>query len=433
MPKTSFLASDLLRRITEFYLKSGDFNGILVTDLLRASQPFSLETIKALVRRGLVEVYSSVYDNPHIKRLPASEVQPQLEFLEAIDSQSVCLYPSVKHMRRTLPGRVHRNKPFSRFLDLGHAQLEPIFFQLAVLDRYQADPRYYFRFDGLNGHISVKESHYRKPEMGKADKVMLETFGLGTDSKGHRVVVSFPRYLASLSARHQQHWQSYRVIGKCKMERNYALRGWYGHWTDGVSIYEALLQEICHINKMCQMIGLPDLFRRDYSAESREYEASGRLEEPKGFGLLMVPTKKHYLDFAAVLDKIISENLNRDFFAAQGLQLEEQTVKNGQIIPDHKGTLRLLEEWITKRIRMKEIDGPATIVKPLKEVRQLRQGPAHKFVNDEFSIKYQTAKEKLILDVYISVSNIRMFFQTHQKAQGYQFPDYLKAENIVIF
>ena len=49
--------------------------------------------------------------------------------------------------------------------------------------------------------------------MPEADKVGLETFGLGTSAKGHRVIVTFPRYLSSMSSRHQQHWDSYRVRG----------------------------------------------------------------------------------------------------------------------------------------------------------------------------------------------------------------------------
>jgi hypothetical protein len=150
----------------------------------------------------------------------------------------------------------------------------------------------------LDGHISVKTADYKGREMAEADKVGLETFGLGTSAKGHRVIVTFPRYLASMSSRHQQHWDTYRVHGKSRMERNYALRGILGQWTDGVSVYDALLAEIFHINQMCQLIGLPNLFRRDYSRETRGGEDSSPLDEPKGFGLLMVPTKKHFLEFA---------------------------------------------------------------------------------------------------------------------------------------
>jgi hypothetical protein len=429
------LASDLLNQITEFYLNSGDFNGIPLNSLLKPERAAALETLKKLVLKELVEAYSGEYDNPHIKRLAPMPVPRQLQFLTGANgSGSVCLYPSTKRMTRVLPGRAYRSRPFTRLLALGHPQLEPVFFQLGVLERYQSDPRYLFRFDGLDGHISVKNDAYKSREMGTADKVMLETFGLGSNAKGHRVAVSFLRYLASLSARHQQHWQSYRVRGACKIERNFALRGIWGAWTDGVSIYDALLEEISHINKMCKQIGLPELFRRDYSSESAANYSDGfPIEEPKGFGLLMKPTKKAFLDFAQILDKIISENINPEFFKTQGIELEEQTSNNGQTVVSSKGTLRLLEEWLTKRIRIHTENGPAIILAPLKEVRKLRQSPAHKFVNDEFSPEYQKKKEKLIGDVYMSISNIRMFFQTHPRARSYVFPEHLKPDNLVLF
>jgi hypothetical protein len=428
-------ASTLLNRVVAFYLNSHDFNGIRANVILDDSGPAALDALKRLVARGLVEVYSSVYDNPHIKRLPALSIPQQLGFLDAANGEEhVCLFPSVKTMRRRLPSNKYRTKPFSRFLALGHPQLELLFFQLGVLGRYQSDPRYIFRFDGLDGKISVKTADYLGREMPEADKIGVETFGIGTSAKGHRVIVTFPRYLASMSSRHQQHWDSYRVHGKSKIEKNYYLRGVCGQWTDGVSIYDALLAEIFHINRMCQLIGVPSLFRRDYSRETRGDEDGTPLDEPKGFGLLMVPTKKHYLEFASVLDKIISENLNSQFFAAQGIELqEEQTSKDSQVAVIQKGTLRLLEEWLTKRIRIQHENGPAIIVGPLREVRKLRQSPAHRFVDDEFSIKYQGMKEKLILDVYIAISNIRMFFQTHPKARNYPFPEHLKPENLVVF
>ena len=428
-------ANTLLNRVVDFYLNSHDFNGIRANIILADSRPNLLGTLKKLVSKGLVEVYSSVYDNPHIKRLPALSIPQQLGFLDAANGEEhVCLFPSVKTMRRRLPSNKYRTKPFSRFLALGHPQLEPLFFHLGVLGRYQSDPRYIFTFNGLDGHISVKTAAYKGREMAGADKVGLETFGLGTDPRGHRVIVTFPRYLSSMSSRHQRHWDSYRVHGKSKIEQNYYLRGVWGKWTHGVSIYDALLVETFHINRMCQLIGFPNLFRRDYSREHRSDNDDSPLDEPKGFGLLMVPTKKHFLEFASVLDKIISENLNTQFFAAQCISLEEeQTSKEGKLVVVQKGTLRLLEEWLTKTIRIQAENGPAIIVAPLKEVRKLRQSPAHKFVDDEFSIKYQGMKEKLILDVYIAISNIRMFFQTHPKARNYEFPKHLKPENLVVF
>jgi hypothetical protein len=424
MPRRISKPTTLLTRIVDFYLNSPDFNGIRANVILEDPGPDSLERLKKLAVRGLIEVYSSAYDNPYIKRLPALSIPQQLGFLEAANGKEhVCLFPSVKTMRRRLASNKYRTKPFSRFLALGHAQLEPVFFQLGVLGRYQSDPRYIFRFNGLDGYISVKTEDYRGRAMPEADKVGIETFGLGTSPKGHRVIVTFPRYLSSMSSRHQQHWDSYRVHGESKMEMNYGLRGVWGEWTEGVSIYDALLAEIFHINKTCELIGLPNLFRRDYSPETRRGDSDSPLDEPKGFGLLMVPTKKHFLEFAQVLDKIIAENLNSAFFKAQRLELEEKiTRKNGDVLVNQKGTLRLLEEWLTKYIRIKSENGPAIILAPLKEVRKLRQNPAHRFVDDEFSIKYQDRKEKLIADVYWSISNIRRFSKPTQKQVAMNFP-----------
>jgi hypothetical protein len=431
MSRRTRIGSQLLARIVSSYLESRDFNGISLGALLKDKNGRALEIIKDLIARGDVEALSEESVNPHIKRLPAPPISRQLSYLA--NDGIVCLYPSIKHMVRTLPGQVYRQRPFTRLLALGHPQLEPIFFHLNVLERYQSDPRYIFRFDGLDGHISVKETAYRSKEMGGADKVMLATFGLGTSSKGHRVITSYLRYLSALSPRHQQHWRSHQAYGKHKMEANYARRGLFGEWTKGVSIYEALLAELLHINKMCERIGLPPLFRNDFSGELAKAERNAALDEPKGFGLLMKPTKKAFLDFAHVLDKVVSENINREFFAAQGIELDEQQTTGGHTIVTAKGTLRLLEEWLTKRIRIHSENGPATIVAPLKEIRKLRQAPAHTFIDDEFSIQYQSKKEKLILDVYISISNIRMFFQTHPRARNYEFPEYLKPENIVVF
>src|ERR1700737_207216 len=53
---------------------------------MESGKTSSLETLKKLVAGGLVEVYSSSYDNPYIKRLPALSISQQLGFLEAANA-----------------------------------------------------------------------------------------------------------------------------------------------------------------------------------------------------------------------------------------------------------------------------------------------------------------------------------------------------------
>jgi hypothetical protein len=423
MPPRSRLEAHLLEDIVHFYLNSPDFNGVSLDRLLERREAGALDALQKLVRRQLVELISGKWDNPHIKRLPAYEITKQLDALSTEPAESICAYPGEKHMRRTIQSNLYRNRPFTRLLALSHPQIEPMFFELSVLDRYQSDPRYIFRFDGLAGGISISGQHYRSRGMVSSDKVILQSFGLGTDARGQRVAVVFLRYLSSLSPRHQRHWQSQRVSRNCAVENNYYRRSILGEWTDGISVYDALLAELFHINGMCAMAELPPFFLQDFSDE-----------RPKGFGLLMRPTRREYHEFVHTLDKLISENLNVRFFEAEGLSVEEETMRrDGRVEVARKGSLRLLQEWLGKRVRFKVDGGPAKIVAPLREVRALRHRPAHTMLHDEFSLSYQKKKEKLISEVYISISNVRAFFQTHPHAQSYVFPEHLKFENIVLY
>jgi hypothetical protein len=219
-----------------------------------------------------------------------------------------------------------------------------------------------------------------------------------------------------LSARHQGYWASHRVRGKCKIERNYGLRSIFGEFTDGISVYSALLEEISHINRLCELIGLPWLFRNDFSEEP-----------PRGFGLLMNTTRQDYLNFVQILDKIISENLNQDFFARQGFRPVDSTTNQT------KGTLTLLYEWLKRFVRIEDEDGAQTIMAPLKRVRKERQPNAHTIVRDNYSRNYQKLKEDLAREVYMSISNLRAFFQTHPRAKDYEIPTALDAKNIVLY
>jgi hypothetical protein len=401
MARLSKPARAFLREVVSHYLESHDFNGIPFEHLVHRRTGDAINIVADLVQRGLVEVSSGNWDNPHIKRLPLPQVQDQLAALRT--GNFVCLYPSIKCMRRAIPRNLHRTKPFTRLLALGHPQLEPMFFELSVLRRYQSDPRYSFEFWGLDGNISLTEEYYRSREVPSADKILIQTFGLASNAKRERLVTVFLRYLSTLSARHQGHWSSHRIRQRgCKVEFNYGRRSIFGEFTDGISVYTALLDEIARINKLCDAIGWPHLFRQDFSDEP-----------PKGFGLLMNTTKQEYLNFAHLLDKIISENLDYDFFDAQNIAPMEGN-------NTRKGSLRRLEEWLQRDIHIEGENGAATILAPLRAARKARQPTAHSVVIDEFSPKYQRLKEELVTNVYVAIWNVRLLIQTHPRAAGFE-------------
>jgi len=415
MPARNALTTQLLKQVVSHYLESPDFNGIRLDLLIKGREESGLKTVMELLGRELLSIVSDEWDNPYIKRMPPPSVDQQLKVLSR-PSGVICVYPTVKHMKRAIPPSLYRNRPFARLLALGHPQLEPVFFELGVLRRYQSDARYSFEFWGLDGAIGLPERHYRSREMPSSDKVLVQTFGLGSKGKKLRLVAVFLRYLFPLTPRHQAYWNSHRVRGDCKVEANYYMRSVFGEWTKGISVYSALLEELSHINKMCSVIGLPQLFKRDFSDGP-----------PKGFGLLMNTTFQEYLNFAHTLDKLISENLNPQFFEAQRISLRDKVTN------EQKGTLRLLQEWLKTHIRIQGVDGATKILASLRRVRKERQPTAHTVIHDEFSPAYQIKKQELVRDVYVSISNIRTFFQTHPATRTYKFPEALDPENIVLY
>ncbi len=228
MFRRTHLESKLLEEIVNYYLKSRDFNGIPLDLLLKNQNREGIDALKRLVRNGLVEVISDAWDNPCIKRLPARETAKQIEVLEIKPAEPAFLYPTKKHMRTVIDPRLYQDRPFTRLLAQANPQIEPMFFELSVLDRYQSDPRYIFQFDGLDGRVSITDRHYHSRSMGSSDKIILKSFGLGADAKGQRVAVVFLRYLSGLTPRHQQYWRSHQIGRKCRVESNYFRRSIFG-------------------------------------------------------------------------------------------------------------------------------------------------------------------------------------------------------------
>ena len=89
------------------------------------------------------------------------------------------------------------------------------------------------------------------------------------------------------------------------------------------------------------------------------------------------------------LDKLLSDSIDARFFEGK-VSLETETPRpDGKIVVQRKGTLTLLEEWLLQEIIW---DDPVAfrevVIQPLREVRRLRQAPAHTFTSDAFSEDY---------------------------------------------
>lgn len=422
------LADNALETVTSHFVESHDFNGILASRLstiLERPWPDLLAEIERLLSDGKISIaFYSFQDNPHVLRLKPPAIDRQLELLRSERPDEFCIYPTADVLIHRKDLAVFAGRPFSRRLALGEPQLEPVFFELAALEAYFRDPRYEFSYDDRDGRISIRDEAYRSSVVLDRDKVLLETFGIAYDEHRNRVVVVYLRYLSDLTPEHQQIWNARVVHECCVMNSDYARATLYGLRPQHHSAYQAFLAELGQINGLSTLIGKPALFRDDHSAA-----------RPAGFHPMLRPTLRGFEDFVHLLDKLLSENLNRDFFRGD-IQLEEEIHRNdGKVQVQLLGTVRLLGDWLSKHYRNADgIDVASEIVEPLKTIRRLRQRPAHAVEQDAFDLTLPSQQDELVAEALRSLQRLRLVLMSHPKARGtYKPPDWLDGEDIVFY
>jgi len=260
--------------------------------------------------------------------------------------------------------RQYDDRPYTRRLAVAEPQLRAVFFELSVLDKYFRDPHYRCDFGDSEGSISVRDKHYLSDQMAERDKVLLQTFGIGYDHNRNRIVAVFLRYLSDLSAEHQQIWKAHEVSGPCTMNSDYERASIWGMWPEHYSVYQAFIHEQIEINKLSVMIGKPPLFKKTFEEYGRPIE----------FSPMLRPTLRNFQEFAHTLDKMLSENLNRDFFKGDIPPEDRKTTSDGDVRVQALGTITLLQRWLTAHYRNRDGEDKAgEVVQPFRSVRQARQ------------------------------------------------------------
>ena len=421
-------SQSVLEAITDHFVRSRDFNGIQASRLAEQVS-LSHSNLIALLERLLTseEIAIAFYrfqDNPHVLRLLPPDIQRQRELLRSEPPSQFCVYPTAKVLAHRIDLAAFADKPFTKRLALGEPQLTPVFFELSVLEPYYRDPRYHFYYCDMGGRISIRDEACRSSEVHDRDKIFLQTFGIAYDGHRNSVVVVYLHYLADLSPEHQQIWNARAVQGPCEMNSDYERASLYGQWPEHYSAYRALLTEIAEINKLSTLIGKPSLFRDDFSA--------GR---PTGFHPMLRPTGRNLDEFIHLLDKMLSENLNHDFFR-NDIPLEEELQReDGKVQVVSLGTLTLLRNWLSTLYRTADdADVSDEILTPIKTIRGLRQKPAHAIDEDKFDISLPGQQDKLLIDVLQALQKLRLVLMSNPRARGkYQPPDWLDGDKIVIY
>ncbi|MBU2608560.1 MAG: hypothetical protein KKF26_04510, partial [Chloroflexi bacterium] len=199
-----------------------------------------------------------------------------------------------------------------------------------------------------------------------------------------------------------------------------------------VSPQTALFGEIQEVNKICRLAREPNLFREsfpDYNNLTAEEWQAESIDERRHIidnmraqlGRLTKPTAAQFRYFILELDKILSQNLNKEFFAGK-LELNESNGKG-------KGTRKLLKEYLNNIIGVPE-DVSNEIYNSLKKVSDERITPAHRITENKFNPTYWDMQLDILKNSVKSIRKLRKVFTEHFDIQNYSSPEWLDEARI---
>ena len=406
----------ILNKIISYYINSKDFNGYPSIKI----EDNDLPLLKNLIQQNLIEIISSnEVNNPFIKAMNLNISQAtQIKNLYNHDLL-YCIYPTKKALVNIHP--INKGK-YSIMLEKGEEQFKIIFFKTEVLDFYFKNPEYIIFDQGCKGTIAIKDEYYDKGY----ENVYIKDFGMGY-IKGDpldRVVGIMLADLYKLSNKQQGfiEYFEYKNQEDCYIHPDYLKSTILGEWLDNIWIFDAILYEQLYINELCEKMNIPHLFKKSFNPETDDY--------PENYRTLIEPTSNNYYEFISEIEKMFVHSLSYDFFKENGFLIKSVERKN--IDGTLKGSLQMFEEWL--EINVKEDENVInTVIKPLKNIRRIRQIPAHQLIKNDKDKKYFEDQHQIIVDLYKAIKYLRLFFNKHPLCADFIIPNFLDKSPIIFY
>ncbi len=405
----------VLNEIINYYIESDDFNGLSVYNM----KNYDYNILCELIDEGLIEVLSEKeVVNPHIKGFDfIIPINQQKENIAKNTNYSV-LYPTKKALE-SIP--LDYRKPYSLLLQKGVKQFKIIYFNIEILERYFNNPKFIIIDGGYCGKIYVKDEYTDDENI---ENEYIDDYGMAYIDGEYleRAVGVFVCDLAKLSSQKQMLWKGFELQNqkKCKINASF-VDNLKGKWGNKVWIFHALIEEMIVINEQCKSMRIPELFNKTFGTDYSEM--------PEGFRNIFMPTLKNYYDFVLVLEKVIVHNISYRTFQKDAPYIHsiDRKDKSGK----DKGSLVMLDEWLNKNIRTQE-NLTDLIVEPLRNIRKIRQKPAHELISNEYDVTLYQKQFDLINDTYSAIRALRLFFANHPLAKEVKVPEHLVSGKDIV-
>lgn len=401
---------DALAEVIHFYLDSGDFNGLPVEVHDQRGKAF-----RQLLADGLIEVTSGrAFLNPHIKPWgPRKSWEQERSLNESLAGDGLaCVYPSPAAMSSVDLSHM-ADRPYQRYLASGRGALDVVYFEIAAIEPYRNDPRYWFDLDDFGVSWGIGDEAWSDAAEPERDKITTVRAGFAFD-RGElaearptkRYVCAFLCDLWKLTPTHQQRMRTWEME---QPERLMPHPIWWamqmGHWPEHIGLFDKVLAEIGAISRAWKIVFGESLFRST--------------ERHRAWGWLIRPSSTEWDQFVLLTDQLLSENLST---AALDVAGAPKTNAQG----DRLGTInRLIEFFNTRTSAPKHL--VVEVFASIKVIRNERQKPAHAAKAPTTDADAFVRQRELLIDLARSLEALRLFLQTHPKvvSDGWQPGDYL--------
>lgn len=407
---------ELLDFIIQYYLESFEFNGLSNYNI----DGYDNDDMVSLIQDGLVETISDKdTNNIYIKGFDLNlTIQQHIDNANGLNGQ-VCFYPTTKALKNIA---VDINRPYTALMQRGCPQLRIIYFNIEVLERYINNPQYIILDYGYKGSICLKDEF----EDVSLHQEYIQEYAMAykRGDKLIRAVGVLVCDLMKLTSKAQYLWKSFECENQADYfaEPGFIKNAYYGAWVTEYWVLDAILKEMKVINKQCEAIGIPPLFNHVYSDD--------RYARPNGYGSILLPTMKNYYDFVAVMEKLIVHNISFKTFQKTAIEIEpiERKAADGT----YKGSLVMLNEWLAQNFKTPFVIDDL-IIKPLKEIRKIRQIPAHELPDNKYNTNVYEMQREMVDKSYFALKAIRCLFMGHPLAKSVEIPKCLLEEGKIVF
>lgn len=390
----------LLAGIIDYYLESGDFNGLAVVP-----SSDSHEGARTLIADGLVQLVTGTdYLNTHIRPWVRSDWERQLDEFDQVvrGDTGGCLYPTAAGMatRAALP--MAPGKPFlERLLRAESGTLDLAFFEMAAIEGYLNDPAFQFRL-GDDG-FSFADVPALTDDLDFDDLTLLKEAGYAydhsVDPKGEEPI---KRYwaalmcdLAGLPSQHQQRIKTYQLVNPAPRIEPHPI--WWGrmmgHWPESIGPFTKVLFEMKALNEVWSLAFGTELFRST--------------DRPPTWGWVLRSTSRDWEGFILTTSTLLVDGLSAKGLDAAGAPKQNDA---GDVV----GTLNRLGLLLDARTSPSTTsEGIRRLLAPLHEVRKERQAPAHKTNENVHDPLILNRQRDLLMRLTETLIQLREFVSTH--------------------